>query len=310
MNKKELLKNILNAKTNSEKLEILKEECKGMKLYRYRPYKRDSQDHEIKAIKTCNIWASRPDKFDDDYEGTIIHSSKKDADNIFKCMKLINKNDAEREINEGFVGSLVNKNLGQENMKRLLNFLQNIESANRECRRNAIKKIDCKCLDELLREYRNSFAVTCFSENSPTSNNNLWKQYCSHEDGTVAGFCLEYDVEDLLNSGYICCPIFYKDCTTISDLCTEFEYHLESIFLHKDTQGYDKRKDSEKKNLISWEKQNEWRIVRDNRKQEKGLYLSNSVMPKKLYYLKNSPHIDDILDVFPGDKHRVDFDMV
>lgn len=308
MNKKELLKRVLNAKNDKEKLEILRTECKGMKLYRYRPYKRVDQTYEIEAVEKCNIWASRPDQFDDDYEGTIINTSKKDVENIFKCVSLINKNDAEREIQEeGFISGLLNKKLGQEKMKVLLNFLQNIEYANREYRRKGIKRIDCKCLDELLREYRNIFAVACFSENEPISSEFMWKQYALNKDGTVAGFCLEYDVEDLIDSGYIFCPIFYKDHPTISDLCKEFDNHLESVFLHKDKNGFDKNRDPEKKNEISWENQKEWRIVRDNRKQEKGLYLSNPVIPKKMYYLKTSPYIDDILSVFPGEKQSVNF---
>lgn len=310
MNKKEVLKNVLNAKTDFEKVEILKKECKGMKLYRYRPYKRADQAYEIEAIKTCNIWASRPDRFDDDYEGTIVNTKKSDVINIFKCVELINKNDAKKEIQEGFINELLNKKIGQEKMELLLKFLQNFGSANREYRRSGIKRVDCKCLDELLREYRNIYAMTCFSENEPMSNEFMWKQYAVNKDGTIAGFCLEYDVEDLLNSGYVLCPIFYKDRTSISDLCTEFDYHLESIFLHKDKQGFDQFKDPEKRNLIRWDEQNEWRIVRDNGKQEEGLYLSKPVIPKKLYYLKDSPYIDDILAVFPGKKHRVDFDIV
>ena len=85
--------------------------------------------------------------------------------------------------------------------------------------------------------------------------------------------------------------------------------HLESVFLHKDKNGFDKNRDPEKKNEISWENQKEWRIVRDNRKQEKGLYLSNPVIPKKMYYLKTSPYIDDILSVFPGEKQSVNFNI-
>lgn len=313
INRKRLLREILYAKTDKEKVAVLKRECKGMRLFRYRPYlgsekmKLGGDEHyEVEATRTYCIWASRPDLFDDDYEGTIVNSKKSDVESILKCMSRINKEDAEKERAEGFIDELLIKMQGLKKMEKLLLFFKN---SNRESRRKAPKLVDCRCLDELLREYRKNYAFTCFSENSPTNDNNLWKQYCVNKDGTIAGFCLEYDVDDLLDNGYVTCPIYYKDEVTISDLCREFDDHIESIYIHKNTRGYDKNLDPEKKRIISWENQNEWRIVRENRDQLPGQYLEKPVIPKKMYYLKDSPHIEDILNVFPGEKQCVEIEI-
>lgn len=305
MDKNKLLYEIFENKTDKDKFDTLRQ-YSNIKLYRYRFYD-GNQNYEFDALRNRNVWLSRPDKFDDDCEGTIIKAGKKDIKTIFTLLDKMDKSKLMDELRNGKAGEVINKS-GFINPKDVQSILRKENTSYNNLNFINRKKFDINRSNTMMKEYRLNYLMACFSENNPMDQfNNMWKQYCSDEDGKVSGFCLEYSLFDLLEQEVIIAPIFYKSEATISDICNKFNYHIECIFMHKEEQGYDSKKDPKHTNKISWKDQNEWRIVKmnDNSKNE-GNNLDKKLIPSKVYYLDVMPNEEEFLSLLDIDGKHIE----
>lgn len=290
LNKNDLFASILEKQTDIEKRDELKK-YGNVKLYRYRPYN-GTQGYEFETLRKKSVWLSRPDKFDDDLEGTITKTQKNDIDAILHLLSIMDKAKAISEVSTGNAGKEIRKN-NPDIIPYVINAIMQGESLSRNARRMLKNhpKLVGDMFNDMMKSYRKNYLMTCFSENNPLESNNMWKQYCSDGEGNVSGFCLEYNLFDILDQGEIISPIYYKNNVSIFELCHTFNYHVESIFLHKEEQGYDSKKDPNHTSLISWKEQREWRIVKMNEDtNSEGKLLGKKLVPSKAFYLDTMPN--------------------
>lgn len=300
MDNADLIKAILGEKSDEKRREIIINERGGLKLYRYRRYN-GTQNYEKEATATNQINATRTDKLDDDEEGSLSQVCKKDIFSIASCLNMVNKYEARKELLNGNVSKVMNRLCSETESKNVFKIINNPKLL--YTNDPAAKRIKPKQMEKLLKEYRKFYAISCFTENDPLNNKAMWNRYSCNDNGVVGGFCFEYDIEDFCKQGYVICPVYYQDNASYSSLCKTFDYHIESIFLHKNESGFDKY--AKDKEPISWEQQMEWRIVRKNDDEKEHLYLDKAVVPRKLYYLKGTPHISDILNLYQGKMQEV-----
>lgn len=294
LNRKELLKDILLAGDDKKRADVIRNACKGLKLYRYRSYYDGKPKYEIEALKERKLWASNPRYFDDKDECTIPKFGNEDIDTIMKLKDMIDSREAHKELESGKAGRAIPDNL-KAKTENVINNDVNV-THNREAIRKFKKG---KRFNEYLNKYRNGYKIACFTEVGPTSSE-MWNNYARSKDGTIAGFCLEYNIEDILDANYVISPVFYEDDMTLTDFDKQFENHIESIFCHKKTQGYDHNKHKFDKKKIFWIDQKEWRIVKErdlNGQEKKGGYIEN-IIPSNIYLLKGESSTEDISSVW------------
>lgn len=231
----------------------------GVILYRYRHVSQDTP-YEIAALSDCKVWASNPKYFDDENEFLPSCSSRKD----YECLRYF-ANWMLEKSNDGVAKKKMAEldKVYHKNPKMLFSFF----------------------IRELEKE-RCQFAVSCFTENGPFDDKNMWHQYAKD-----SGICLAYSLSTLVSAKVVIDPVYYIE-PEMNTLGTIFElfgknYRASLSFCIKDKYGIDKYGDPTEK--IYWEKQNEWRYAIDNifdetsKEYSRGRYLDCKIVPDAIY---------------------------
>ena len=224
----------------------------GMKLYRYRPLD-CNRLYELEALKECKIWGTNPDLFDDEYELCTSDYSSDD----YK-----------------FIEYFVMRNARKHHHYQY----QDLANLRKLSRSSVVKEAAL-----LYKRKRREYAVSCFTENSPLSDEAMWHQYANDH-----GFCLEYSLASFIKAQVIIDPVYYiekKSFGEIFRLLGECERAWLMVCI-KNKYGVDKYSGSD--DVINWELQREWRYLQYNEKEKNGkykpgLYFRKSIKPDKVY---------------------------
>ena len=233
----------------------------GVMLYRYRHVSKDRL-YEIDALEKCLIWASNPQLFDDEFEFMPSSLSKED----YKCIRLF----IERSIKS------LERSKGKR--KKLLFDVDRLYYSDP-------RRFICMFMDNLEKS-RCGYAVSCFTENAPFEDNNMWHQYAGD-----SGICLGYSLLKFVDSRVVIDPVYYVDSgdKSLEKMFELFgENHRAALyFCIKDRYGHDQFSDNQ--DLICWADQNEWSYAIENIKNEStgeyasGLYLNRKIVPDIVY---------------------------
>lgn len=242
---------ILKASVNDdvERLKKLAEydnSVHNMKLYRYRPIN-DKREYELDALKSCKIWGSNPNLFDDEYELCVSDYS----DDDYKFIEFYVRRHFEK--------------IHRKPYKTLLNM------------NRMGKKQVAKLLSSAFRNQRERFVVSCFTENSPFGTDAMWHQYAGDH-----GICLEYSLKSFVNAHILIDPVYYTEKKSFGEVFKIFgeDEKANMMCCVKNKSGIDKNSGS--KEIISWEQQREWRYLLFNKKDKNGKYLPGFYSPKAI----------------------------
>lgn len=224
----------------------------GMKLYRYRPLD-EKRLYELDALESCQIWASNPNLFDDEFELCTSNSSKDD----YKFIEFFVKRNAIKQHHYPY---------------------QDLANLRKMSRATLSKRVAME-----FKNNRERYVVSCFTENSPIDGKVMWQQYAYNQ-----GFCLEYSLMSFVNAHIIIDPVYYIENKSLGDVFKLFNESEKSMLLMCIKNKYGVDKYSSTGEIISWEQQREWRYVLYNEKDtngkyKSGLYSTKVIKPDKVY---------------------------
>lgn len=248
----EMLFSLNNEKVNLEGAYILKHQHLPSSIFKYR----EANEYSIKNLEEDTVWLSNPNNFNDpydcahttDYQEIAKHQSK-DFLNDFITKKQIQLTEEEKqklESNDDPFSEFMNIIISREPYEK------------REVLSNIILQVKDKLYQDLVISSSNniagSFRVCSFSERNDSML--MWAHYAKYHEG----FCIEYDLENLLYGDYrrrFLYPVIYSD--DIFDATNFFKLDInDKNFnpLHLRLSSLIKAKD--------WSYEKEWRLVFDH----------------------------------------------
>ncbi len=252
MDKYDLIRNadVKNDIARLRKLEEYDYSVGGMKIYRYRPLD-EEHIYELDALKSCRVWATNPNLFDDEYELYVSKFGPKD----FKYIDYLIRRDAKKKHYSPYPALRSVKRMGCRNVATLLSMEY--------------------------RKQRGKYVASCFTENSPEGNENMWRQYARDH-----GICLEYSLKTFVKAHVIIDPVYYIETKSFGDIFEFFgeQEQVKLLFCVKDKYGIDKYTGERQE----WEQQREWRYLLYNEvdgkgKYKTGRYIDRIIKPDAIY---------------------------